>query len=104
MPNPPKLLTVGSESLTLNEWSARRGVPATTIRARLKLGWSPKNAVSIQPERRFRPTTKPAKGVARPRPRLRRHKGTNQAYCEWITAGKWQSEETEQTLARFQLE
>jgi integrase len=113
MPNPPKLLTVGNESLTLKEWSARPPhVPPTTIRARLLLKWTPQEAVSIPPDRRFRPSVKVVKGVARPCPKLRLHKGTGQAFCQWMTSGerhtkyfgKWQTEEAEQAYARFQLE
>ena len=112
MPNPPKLYAVGEESLNLKQWSARYGVPVTTINARIKLRWSVADAVSIPPDRRFRPTNRGPKGVARPCPRLRRHKATNQAYCEWQTSGerhiryfgKWESAEAEQAYNRFTLE
>jgi integrase len=113
MPNPPKLLTVGSESLTYYQWSARPPhVPVTTICSRLKLGWSPEEAVSIPVDRRFRPTVKHVKGVARPCPKLRVLKASQQAYCEWVTNGqrnvqyfgKAGKEETERKYAKFQME
>lgn len=112
MPNPPKLITVGSESLTLKQWSARHGVPVTTIGSRLALGWSPDEAVRVPVDRRFRPTNRAPKGVARPCPKLRHHKPTKQAYCEWMSSGernvryfgKWGTEDAEQAYARFQLE
>lgn len=112
MPNPPKLITVRNESLTLKQWSARHGVSVTTICSRLALGWSPEEAVAKPPDRRFRPAIKRAKGVARPCPKLAHHKSTGQAYCEWTTSserftryfGKWGTSDAEQAYARFQLE
>lgn len=113
MPNPPNLLTVASETHTYAEWSKLKGkVPATTIRARLRLGWTPEDAVSIPPDRRFRPTNKQPRNSVRPCPKLRHHKATGQAYCEWETAGqrhvqyfgKSGSKEAEAAYGRFQLE
>ena len=112
MPNPAKLYTVGAESLTLKQWSARHGVPVTTICSRLKLNWSVKDAVSVPADRRFRPTTPAVKGVTRPCPKLKTHKATGQACCEWQTGGernvryfgKAGGAEAERAYARFQLE
>lgn len=112
MPNPAKLITVGTEALTLKQWSARHGVPASTIDARLRAGKSPAEAVSTPPDRRFRPVHTATRQAVRPCPRLKRHKATGQAYCEWVTAGErnfryfgqWESAEAEQGYGRFQLE
>lgn len=112
MPNPPKRITVGSESLTLAEWSARHGVPATTIDSRLRLNWTPADAVRTPVDRRFRPTTRAPKGTTRPVPKLRTHAGSGQAYCEWQTNGerftryfgKAGTEAAEEAYKRFQLE
>ncbi|QJW94750.1 site-specific integrase [Frigoriglobus tundricola] len=113
MPNPPKLLTVGDETLTYKQWAERPPyVSVTTISSRLRLGWSPKNAVTVPPDRRFRPTTSAPKESVRPCPKLRPHKATGQAYCEWQSSGerhvkyfgKWQSEEAKAAYARFTLE
>ncbi|HEY1187561.1 MAG TPA: site-specific integrase [Gemmata sp.] len=112
MPNPPKLYTVGSETRTLQEWSERHGVPVTTINSRLKLGWSVADAVSVKPDRRFRPTSKPTSGAVRPCPRMKEHKSTGRAHCEWQFAnqrhvryfGKWGSAEAQEAYKRFQLE
>jgi integrase len=113
MPTPPKRVTVGSVTKTLAEWSAEPPhVPVTTIRARLRLGWSPAQAVGVAPDRRFRPAANAQKGVTRPCPKLKRHKATGQACCEWQVAnerkvryfGKWGTPEAEREYTRFQLE
>jgi integrase len=112
MPNPPKLFTVGSESLTLNQWSQRHGVPAGTIDSRIRLGWPVADAVRAPVDRRFRPTTRAPKGTTRPTPKLRTHAGSGQAYCEWQSNGerftryfgKAGTEAAEDAYKRFQLE
>lgn len=112
MPNPPKLITIGAESLTLKQWSQRHGVPAGTIDSRIRLGWPLADAVRTPVDRRFRPTTRAPKGTTRPVPKLRTHRGSGQAYCEWQSNGerftryfgKANTPEAEQAHARFQLE
>ncbi len=91
MPMPPTLLTVSGETKTLAEWVALHGVPSSTIRSRIALGWSVEEAVSVAPDRRFKPGPKQSLANGpRPCPRLRTHKGTGQAFCEWVTKGKRQ--------------
>lgn len=113
MPNPPKLYTVGAETLTLIQWAARPpNVPVKTINARLKLGWTVEAAVTTPSDRRFRPKVKAAKGAGRPCPSLKTHRSSGRAYCEWVTSGerhvryfgKAGTEEAERAYARFQLE
>jgi integrase len=80
----PTILTIGHETKTLAEWVALHGVPASTIRSRIALGWSLEQAVSVPSDRRFKPSQpRSANG-----PRLRAHKGTGQAFCEWETKGE----------------
>jgi hypothetical protein len=40
------VLTVGSESFTIAEWAERTGIGKTTIRERIRRGWSPERATS----------------------------------------------------------
>ncbi|HEX4610534.1 MAG TPA: hypothetical protein VH092_20260 [Urbifossiella sp.] len=88
MPQKPTFLTVGAETKTLGEWVALHGVPASTIRSRIALGWSLEQAVSVPPDRRFKPRVLKSTDGPRPCPRLRRHKGSGQAFCEWVTKGE----------------
>ncbi|QEG28006.1 hypothetical protein GobsT_27740 [Gemmata obscuriglobus] len=81
MPNPPKMYTVRGETLTLKQCAAKTGVPVTTTNARLKLGCTAENAaVTVAPNRRFRPKVKPVKGPTRPCTTLKTHKATDRAY------------------------
>lgn len=44
-------ITFNGESLTLSQWSVRRGFKRNLIGARLKSGWSVKNAITLSPSR-----------------------------------------------------
>lgn len=88
MPMKPTFLTIGNETKTLAEWVACHGVPASTIRSRIALGWSLEQAVTVVPDRRFKPRIRSSGDGPRPCPRLRKHKATGQAFCEWVAKGE----------------
>lgn len=88
MPMKPTLLTLGGETKPLGEWATLHGVPTSTIRSRIALGWSLEQAVTVAPDRRFKPRVRVGGDGPRPCPRLRTHKATRQAFAEWVSKGE----------------
>lgn len=113
MPHPPRTLTHGGESLTLNEWAARLGIHAETIRCRVDhLGWPVERALTAPPDRRFAARGNHSPAAPRPCPPLRHHRASGQAYSRWQVLGRrhyryfgeWGSESAGVAYKRFQAE
>src|SRR5262245_35533904 len=111
MPTPARTLTLGGETLTLRQWSARTGLAVNTITARLdQLGWPIARALSTPADKRFRPG-RPSHDLPRPAPRMRRH-SSGQAYARWrengqrhyLYFGKWGTEDAREEYRRFVIE
>jgi hypothetical protein len=49
-----RILVINKRSLTITEWALQTGIKESTIRERLRRGWNPEWAVSINPLRRSR--------------------------------------------------
>eukprot|EP01136_Pigoraptor_vietnamica_P006466 Opistho-1_new@39438 len=84
----PRILTVGQVARPISEWVELHGVPASTIRARITLGWPIDQTVTVTVDRRFRPQMKANAGGPQPCPQLWKEKGTGQAFCKWMTSGE----------------
>jgi hypothetical protein len=113
VPFPAVVLTADGTSKPIAQWSAETGVPVTTIRSRVRLGWSHAVAVRVPADRRFRPAPRATTAAAtRPAPKLRTHKASGWAYAEWVAdrkrhavyLGAANSPQAEAGYARFVLE
>jgi hypothetical protein len=47
-----RLLTIGGETLCLDDWAKRSGLPVSTIHDRIRRGWSPERAVQPRTKNR----------------------------------------------------
>lgn len=85
------LITHDGETLSLAAWSARTGIPVSTIRSRIvKLRWSVAEALTTPLDRRFRGGGRHKSDAPRPCPELKKHPATGLAYCRWSDRGKEQ--------------
>lgn len=53
MPMPPSLLTVSGVTKTIKQWSEESKIPMSTIRCRLRQGWSPEKTLGTPVDLRF---------------------------------------------------
>jgi integrase len=107
-----RILTHKGESLPLDRWATRTGIPAATIRSRLDyLRWSVADALATPVDRRFRGGGRHRADMPRPCPPARRH-ASGQAWARWKSAGQsfcryfgaWGSEAAQAAYRRFQAE
>lgn len=112
MPQPARMLTVGGETRSIEEWATLRGLAVATIRCRLdRLKWEAERAVNTPADRRFRKGGRKPAGAPHPCPPLRPHPG-GQAVVRWRAngarhsryMGPWGSDEAAAAYQRFQAE
>jgi integrase len=111
MPHPPRLLKYKGESLPIDRWAERTGIPAATIRSRLKARpGDVAYALGTPPDPRFGRGGRPRADAPRPCPPLLRHQ-SGRAYVRWSSAGRrhtrylgeWGSDEAKAGYRRFAL-
>src|SRR4051812_34720008 len=111
MPNIRHILHNG-ETRSLDAWSRKFGVPASTIASRIRAGWDIGRALTERPDRRFAKGGRKKAGEVRACPRMQLHKGKRQAYARWTESGSerskffgpWGSAEAKAAYARFAAE
>lgn len=80
MPYPARMITVGSTTLSLDDWASNTGIPAATLRSRLdKQRWPAEKAVTEPCQKKFRQKKlrqgiQPAVGAVRAK--MRRHQSS----------------------------
>ncbi len=83
VPRAKFLITHAGLTLGLAEWSARTGLPASTIKSRLNTGWSVERALTTKRDRRYRSGGRHPAGRPAPCPRLLGPDARGRAYCCW---------------------
>jgi integrase len=107
------MLVHAGETLTIDAWATKTGLPVETIRCRIdRLLWTVERALTTPSDRRFRRGGRPRSDVPRPVPNLRHDKVKNRAFSRWQAYGRdnvryfgeWGSAATIANYRRFAAE
>jgi integrase len=105
VPNYGRQITFRGKSQSFESWARELGIPGSTLRSRLKKGWSVEEAFATPPEAKFRSTHQAA--PAPDPPPLKPYKGGARVRCTYKGQpferhfGPWGSAKSKDEYARF---
>ena len=107
-----RLIEYDGRVQSVSAWAKETGLSHSTITTRLANGWPIADALGAPAAKKFDPRGRRKTGSFRPCPRLKEHKSSGRAVCEWVTKGvrhsryfgPWGSAKADAGYRRFQAE